>query len=205
MWRPARRRHGLAVLAILTVMTGGCFDSGDPDDTDPPPVAYPFPDTVEQLMTNFRDAYDSMNITEYRNALHEDFRFIFAEGSDIAPPSGCFTREEDLLSTTRMFNGEQGMSDTGEIKPGVRDIDFRLLEQLSPTWEVVPESDDDFPGASRAIFAVELVFNLNDDGNSTITIDSQQYFYVQSEPEEIAGGGSRLRYYLIGHQDLASK
>jgi hypothetical protein len=204
MRRPARRWSGLTVFAVLALSIGGCFDSGDPEDTDPPPVAYPFPDTVEQLMTNFRDAYDSMNITEYDNVLHEDFRFIFAEGSDI-DPDGYFTREEDLLSTTHMFNGEQGMSDIGEIKPGVRDIDFRLLTQLSPTWEVVPESDVDFPGASRAIFDVELVFNLRDDGNSTITIDSQQCFYVQSEPEEIAGGGSRLRYYLIGHRDLVNK
>ncbi|MDO9222553.1 MAG: hypothetical protein Q7U20_02460, partial [Caulobacter sp.] len=91
---------------------------------------YPFPDTAQKLMTTFMNAYDNMNIVEYRNVLHPDFKFKFAEGSDVEP-SGYYTREQDLQTTTRMFNGEQGMSEIGEVMPGVRDIDFRLLEQLS--------------------------------------------------------------------------
>ena len=203
MRRSARRWHGLAVFAILAMSTGGCFDSGDPVDTDPLPDPYPFAATQDLLMTNFRTAYDQMNIEEYRNALHEDFRFIFAEGTTIQP-NGFFTREQDLLSTTHMFNGEQGMSETGEIKPGVRDVDFRLLQRLSPEWEDVPVTDPDFPGATRAVFDVELVFNLNDDANSTITVESQQIFYAMPVPEVQIDSSIRQRFYLIGQTDLNS-
>ncbi|MBK7703294.1 MAG: hypothetical protein IPI34_10580 [bacterium] len=75
-------------------------------------------------MTNFKNAYDSMNIDEYRNVLHTGYIFVFADGSPAAPTTGIYTREEDLQSTTRMFNGEQGQDLEGVVKPGVRDIEF---------------------------------------------------------------------------------
>ncbi len=197
-----RLLSGLAAVAALVVLAGGCIFSPDDDPVNPPgPPSYPFPATQDLLMANFKTSYDNMSIEEYRNVLHTDFKFKFAEGSDVEP-SGYYTREQDLQTTTRMFNGEQGMSEIGEVKPGVRDIDFRLLEQLSPEWEDVPESDPDFPGSTRALFNVEIVFNLNDDGNSTITVDSQQIFYAMPVAEVQEDSSTRLRYYLIGQTDL---
>lgn len=197
-----RLLSGLAALAALVVLAGGCIFSPDDDVINPPvPPSYPFPSSHELLMDNFQTSYDQMNIEEYRNVLHPEFKFKFAEGSDVEP-SGYYTREQDLQTTTRMFNGEQGMSEIGEVKPGVRDIDFRLLEQLSPTWEDVPDTDPDFPGSTRAIFDVEIVFNLSDDGNSTITVDSQQIFYAMPVAEVQEDRSTRLRYYLIGQTDL---
>jgi hypothetical protein len=199
-----RLLSGLAALAALVVLAGGCIFSPDPEPNNPyVPPTYPFPATHVLLMDNFQNAYDQMNIEEYRNVLHPDFKFKFAEGSDVEP-SGYYTREQDLQTTTRMFNGEQGMSEIGEVKPGVRDIDFRLLEQLSPEWEDVPDTDPDFPGSTRAVFDVEIVFNLSDDGNSTITVDSQQIFYAMPVAEVQEDSSTRLRYYLIGQTDLDS-
>lgn len=198
-----RLLSSLAAAAALVVLASGCIFSpeDDPDPVPPPPVTYPFPDTYEKLMTNFRNAYDSMNIDEYRNVLHTGYIFVFADGSPAAPTTGIYTREEDLQSTTRMFNGEQGQDLEGVVKPGVRDIEFSQLLRLTD-WEEVPETDLYFPGAYRALYDVRVVFDLNTESTNTITIDSQQLFYLKSIDEEQDDGSTRTHYYLIGQQDL---
>jgi hypothetical protein len=192
----------LAALAALVLLAGGCIFSPDPDDgAPPPPITYPFPDTAQKLMTNFKTAYDQMNIDEYRNALHTGYIFVFADGSPVAPTTGIYTREEDLQSTTRMFNGEQGQDPDGQPKAGVRDIEFSQLERLTD-WEDVPETDPYFPGAIRALYDVRVVFDLNTDATNTITVDSQQLFYLKSIDEEQTDGSTKTHFYLIGQQDL---
>ena len=194
------RRFAMLAAAALLALIPGCFSSGDPADNDPPDPTYPFPGTAEQLMTNFKNAYDRMNIAEYRNVLHADFLFVFAAGSPVAPPTGVYTREDDLESTTNMFNGEQGQDQDGTVKPGVRDIEFTQLQRLTD-WEDVPGDDLRFPGARRAQYDVRIVFLLETESLNTITIDCQQLFYVKSVTEPV-DGGTREHFYLIGQQDL---
>ncbi len=192
----------LTALAALVVMAGGCIFS--PDEGGDPPivvVTYPFPDTAEKLMTNFKNAYGTMNVDEYRNALHTGYIFVFADGSPVAPTTGIYTREEDLQSTTRMFNGDQGQDPDGQPKPGVRDIEFTELLRLTD-WEDVPETDVYFPGAIRALFDVRVVFYLNTESTNTITVDSQQLFYLKSISEVQPDDSTKLHFYLIGQQDL---
>ena len=194
----------LAAVAALVVMAGGCIFSPDEgENPTPPPPTYPFADTPEKLMTNFKNAYGTMNVDEYRNALHTGYIFVFADGSPVAPTEGIYTREEDLLSTTRMFNGEQGQDPDGFSKPGVRDIEFTELTKLTD-WEDVPETDIYFPGAIRALFDVRVVFYLDTEDVNTITVDSQQLFYLKSISEEQGDGSTRTHFYLIGQKDLES-
>ena len=160
-----------------------------------------FPDTPQRLMERFKAAYDYMNIDEYRHALHADFIFVFADGSPVAPASGIFTRGEDLQSTPNMLNGELGQDPDGHPLAGVRDVEFGEMTRLT-AWEDVPESDVYFPGAIRALFDVRVVFYLNTEDVNSITVDSQQLFYLQSIDEELDGGSSRTRFYMIGQQDL---
>ena len=192
----------LAASIALLVLTGGCFNSNDPENPDPQPEPYPFADTVEQLMTNFKNAYEEMDIDEYDNVLHENFLFVFADGSSVAPPSGFYTRADDLESTTNMFAGEQG-EDDGMLRPGVRDIDFAELTLLDD-WEEVDVDDAHFAGAKRALFDVRIVFYLDTEDLNTLTVDSQQVFYVKSVTEEVEGGGTREHFYLIGHHDFGN-
>ncbi len=195
-----RLLSGLAALAALVVLAGGCIFSPDDDVTNPPvPPSYPFPDSEVVLMENFKTAYDNMNIEEYRNVLHADFKFVFIDGTPVTPTSGYYTREEDLQSTTRMFNHEQGMNNDGEIRAGVRDVDFRYLEKLLD-WEDV--QDPEFPGAKSALFEVQIVLYLDDEFNSTITVESQQIFYSKSELEVQEDSSTRQRFYLVGQKDL---
>ena len=127
MRRSTKSPFHLAASIALLVLTGGCFNSNDPENPDPQPDPYPFADTVEQLMTNFKNAYEEMDIDEYDNVLHEDFLFVFADGSSVAPPSGFYTRAQDLESTTNMFAGEQGLDPDGIPKPGVRAVSYTHL------------------------------------------------------------------------------
>jgi hypothetical protein len=165
---------------------------------------FPFPDTASNLMTNFKNAYAEMNIDEYINILHSDFIFVFADGSPVAPTNGIYTRDEDLQSTTNMFNGEQGQSPDGQPIPAVRDIEFPQLVRLTD-WEDVPETDPNFPGAIRALFDVRVVFYLVNEGWITITVDTQQLFYVKAVAEEEKDGDIQQHFYLIGQQDLDGK
>ncbi|MDO9693968.1 MAG: hypothetical protein Q7W56_04505 [Candidatus Latescibacteria bacterium] len=192
----------LAAVAALVVMAGGCIFSPDEGDNPQPPApTYPFADTPEKLMTNFKNAYGRMNVDEYRNVLHMQYKFLFADGSPAAPTEGYYTREQDLQSTTRMFNGEQGLDPDGLPKPGVRDIDFDELTLLT-VWEDVPETDINFPGAIRALYDVKVVFYLDTEGLNTITVDSQQLFYLKSISEEQDDGSTRTHFYMIGQEDL---
>jgi len=198
-----RLLSSLAATAALVLLAGGCIFSpdDDPNNVTPPPPSYPFPDTEDKLMTNFKTAYDNMSIEEYRNALHSDYKFVFADGSPVAPYEGYYTREQDLQSTTRMFNGEQGQDQDGVVKPGVRDIEFIQLLRTT-NWEPMPISDPDFSGAMYALFEVRIVFYLNTESTNTITIDSEQLFYLESVEEEQNDGSTRTRFYLIGQRDL---
>ncbi|MBK9304449.1 MAG: hypothetical protein IPM94_11310 [bacterium] len=162
---------------------------------------FPFPDTPQQLMTNFRNAYDEMDLGEYGAALHPDFRFVFAEGSSAAPPSGVYTRAEDLQSTANMFAGEPGHGPGGEPMVGVRDVEFERLVRFSD-WDVAPGNDPYFPYATQAFFEVRVVFDLDTEDPSTITVFSLQRFYVKAMAEAQPGGGTRCHFYLIGHQEL---
>ncbi|MBA4378611.1 MAG: hypothetical protein C0395_08200 [Gemmatimonas sp.] len=164
---------------------------------------YPIPDTPDRVMTNFRNAYDEMLADEYAGTLHADFIFVFVDGSPVAPPSGFYTRSEELLTTIPMFSGEQGHDEAGVVKPGVRDVDFRQLTRLSE-WEIAPESDPHFPGVLRALYDVEVVFVLDVDWSHTLTVDSQQLFYVTSVGGVQRDSSEQPHYYLVGQLDLDS-
>ena len=164
---------------------------------------YPIPDTPDRVMTNFRNAYDEMLADEYAGTLHADFIFVFSEGSPVAPESGYYTREQELLTTIPMFSGVTGLNETGQIRPAVRDVDFRYLERLTE-WEIAPESDPHFPGVLRALYDVWVVFDLDDEAFSTMTVESHQFFYVTSVGGKQRDSSEQPHYYLIGQVDLDS-
>jgi hypothetical protein len=186
-------------------MAGGCFDSEDVL-VQPEPVvsAYPFPDTAEQLMANVRAAYEDMDITEYAFTLHEDFVFQFSTECLIAPDGGAYTREQDLLHTGRLLNGEEGYDLANDrVLPAVRDIEFLQFENLTGWSEVAPE-EPGYPGGMKAMYAVTAFMMLDTADDNSYGIDALQVYYVKQETETVPGGESRLRYYLVGQKDLES-
>jgi len=184
------------VLAALAVCS--CSDDFSPGigPSDPGPQPYQWPDTPGKLMENFERAYGEMNITEYWGVLHDDYEFIFIGNTD------TWTREDDIQSTTNMFAGMPGMDPEGEVKAGVLQIAITNLIRQTP-WHEVPEDDGEFPDAEYALYNVTMVFTLMN-GTSTITVDSDQEFYLMSEEVDQGDGTMRSRYYLRGQRDIAN-
>ena len=196
----------LAALAFLVVGAGGCIFSPDSDDggpgTGPGPDPYPFAGTEDQLMANFKTAYDEMDRNVYvDDVLYDEFHFVFTEGSPYAPAGG-WDRGAEVESVTSMFAGNAGWDEVaGVSKAGVQDISFSQLLRLND-WEDVPLNDPVFPGARKALYDVEIVFYL-DTGSNTITVAGQQLFYVMSEQVEV-DGVMKTRWRLFGQTDLSA-
>ena len=187
-----------AVLAVL--LLAGCSDTHPTDPGQPPPVQYPFPDTEDKIMTNFKSSYGTLNTNVYvDDVLYEEYQFVFVDGSLYAP-AGTWDRGYEVQSVTSMFAGNAGYDTVLDTaKPGVQDISFNQLLRLN-AWEDVPLSDPDFPGARKALFEVELVFYL-DGGHNTYTVAGQQLFYVKST-QVVVDGETKTRWWLYGQKDL---
>lgn len=187
-----------AGLLVCALAVGGCIFSpqDDPEPTPPPVIVYVWPDTREKLMKNFEQAYGEMNIEEYEKILHPDYKFIFTN-NDI------WERQDDIASTTNMFAGRPGEDETG-LRNGVQSIDVNTMVPLGD-WAVQPSNHPYFPDSQRILYQVQIVFNLlGDDGSgtpSTITVSSNQFFYLKSEEIDQGDGTTRTRWFLVGQQD----
>ena len=195
----------LASLATLVVAPGCIFspdDSGGGGGGGGGTVQYPWPDTPDQLMTNFKNAYENRDIDAYRDVLDTDYKFVFAEGTDGMDPRGYWLREDELASATNMFSGDPHTNSQGVLAPGISDISFDILVPQG-VWEDVPENDPDFgaPGVKKRLYQVRIVLSHSD---GTYTISSQQLFWVIPREVDDGTGATRVRWYLYGQQDLAT-
>ncbi|MBU0742908.1 hypothetical protein KKA85_09130 [bacterium] len=187
-----------AGLALTVLAVGGCIFSPEPDSNPPvtPIQPYQWPDTADKLMENFERAYSEMNINEYEIILHEDYKFIFIDNVEI------WYRQQDITSTTNMFAGNPGQNPDNTFREGVQSIEINTLIRQTP-WEDIPANDPDFPNSERALFLVNIKFIL-EGGLNTITVSSDQEFFVKSEEVDQGDGTTRTRYYLYGQRDLES-
>ena len=113
-----------------------------------------------------------------------------------------YSREEDLLHTTRLLNGEPGYDLVNERPlPAVRDIAFLQFENLTG-WSEVSMDEPGYPGGLKAMYAVTAVLTLDTVDENTYGIESLQLFFVKAGM--VAGGGALQRYYLIAQRDLVT-
>jgi len=189
-----------AGLVFTVLAAGGCIFSPQSDDNGPsiPVPEVVWPDTPVKLMGNFEIAYSTMEFSVYEEVLHEDYKFVFADGLVI------WERLDDLRSTENMFAGNPGEDpETGAIKQGVQSISINTLDQIGD-WIHEPETHPHFPDSERALYEVMIVFTL-EGGDNTITVDSQQLFYVKSEEIDMGDGTTKTRFFLYGQQDFDDK
>jgi len=198
----------LTVGMLLFLGSTGCIFSPD-DETlpppPPPPPSYVFPDTENRLMDNFKEAYGRLDIDEYRNILHTDYKFFFQDHdiTTLGLISDHLNRDDDLDATTNMFSGEP-IPNPGALEgepnpiPAISDIEVSLLEREG-TWG--QSFHPEFPNARRALFRIEL--SIARPGSRTISITGRQEFYVVARDSVQSDSTTKDYFQLLGQVDMS--
>ncbi|MCP4798580.1 MAG: hypothetical protein GY893_01360 [bacterium] len=195
----------LAFIALFSLT--GCIFSPD-DDTGPPPgnepPEYDPPYTKEQVLTNLKIAYEEMDINGYRDCLHPDYKFLFIpeEGDQLGIPNGYFERAEDLEVMERTFSGNSHTTEEG-TQPGLQSISISGWD-IAGVWQQESANHPYFPGAYRALYNIYMMYS-EIGGEHTLTIESEQLFYVEPVEELQDDGTTRTHWYIIGQQDILSE
>ena len=193
------RRHPVVSFvvcaSILGLVLGGC--SGD-EITDPVSGLLIPPPSPDGLMQEFEQVYTEMNLMTYSTLLHEDYDFKFLEVGRKTVP---WDRELEIASTESMFNGSPGEILDGLIAcSGVDSIRISEFIRMTP-WEETGPDAADFPDTKRALYQVNIIFHVDDGGNS-FTIATRQVFHVKGEEIEQDDGSTVTGYHLRGQRDM---
>jgi hypothetical protein len=195
----------ILVFVALFSLTG-CIFSPD-DDTGPPPVddpvEYPFPDTKEQLLDNYKLAYQEMDVDGYIDCLHDDFTFVFleAEAGGIGVPSGSWGYAVDYEVMTRFFSGDSYQG-ADVLVPGVQSISFSNWE-MAGIWNDEAPNHPYFANSKRGLYNIYMYITMVG-GVQTYTVNTRQNFFLTSEEEEQEDGTTRTRWYIRGQEDLGA-
>lgn len=188
----------LMPLLLVALAGSGCIFSPDNDtQPPPPPPVIPFPDSESQLIANFKTAYTSMRIDDYRPVLHPDYVFILR--AEDVPPGGSdrFTYAEELAVTENMFSGLPIPRPGDTTVPAISSISIAVLDQVG-TWLDVGSSDPDFPNTRNGLYNIQLTFSRAD--ANTIIVNGQQEFYVTSR-DSLVNGETKQYFQLRGQRD----
>ena len=152
------------VLVLLAVLLTGCSDQDDlliPVDAK---SILPFPDTPEQLMGNFFEAYAHQDLGSYAATLHPDYEFVKVDGQ-------TYDRDTELKIAARMFSGEDYVKPHCTIA-GISAIEFQQFEGLGE-WTAVSGEDRE---ALTRTYRIHVCFRRTD--SSVITVRGRVQFEV---------------------------
>jgi hypothetical protein len=194
------------LLAVVTAGTlllwlVGCGD----DQLAAPEVLTPgdFPQTADQLMTNFRAAYSEMDSSGFAATIHSDFRFRFdpSDVTNLPLPTEYMLGPEVITAAWNMFSGQVIDHPNGVVEAAVSGIDLQVLTPAELEWSEA-DSSTGFPGSQRRLY--EVVLNVERPGNATLTVIGQQEFFVVSRDSSCGAGCLQPFFQLIGQRDLTS-
>ncbi|MFN2369779.1 MAG: hypothetical protein ABR506_01350, partial [Candidatus Krumholzibacteriia bacterium] len=162
---------------------------------------YPFPNSPEILMANFQTVYEEREIDGYREVIDPSFVIYLSQETidDFSLPRAFFDYDEEVLIAERMFSGSPFIRQSGEITPGITQIQFDIF--LPETvWEVSP-ADDRIPNALRAQYRVDFTIEQGNVGR--LNIEGFIEFYLRSEQVEHQGR-MQDRYWMVGQVDYTT-
>jgi hypothetical protein len=202
------KTKSLVSLALALVLTaaGGCIFS--PDDDKPctgadcnPDAGYPFPDSPDQLMLNFKAIYEDMDFAAYAKMIHPDYIMILQQSTqDLYPDVGStLDVAEELRMHERMFSKQDVTDPKGTLVPGVQTIEFRNFVRSAP-WSTSP-STDQIPNAKYAVYNVEFLFDRGQ-GYKLLKVLGQIKFYVTYRDSVLTSGLTKPYYQMYGQDDL---
>lgn len=196
----------LAFLMFAVLLTvAGCTEEEEtpffPGPTDNiPDSALPFPDTPEQLMANFREIYEAMDVDEYRLILDPGFETHLQQGTidDFPSVGSTLNVTEEYRIHERMFQGQSLQDPDGNFLPGIVGISFPKFRILVDWGESLPT--DLIPNTLSALYEVDILIDRGQEF-STLKVDGSIRFYVATA-EGMLNGEPKTYYRMIGQQDL---
>lgn len=183
--------------AAVLLMASGCSDD-DPVQVQPDPVTGPA--TTDELVAQFRGAYETKNVENYLALLDPDFEMILSgetifDFPDVGPTL-VFTEEEQIHR--RMFSGENVYDPDGDLVPGIQGINipvFMALAAWTPT--IAP---DPFPDTVWAPFQLVIHFDRGQQF-STLKVEGTVKIYARAH-ETMVAGTARTYFLMAGMVDL---
>ncbi len=176
-----RRWGWVLMIGVLVVTTFfGCSPSSD---TGPPPVTEYDRTSADNLLKFFAQAYKEKDLTDYDDALDEDFFFQFtpdiADSLGLPPEEPWWGKSEDVNSTRLMFEN-----------PNVTDIAFSY--ESVGEWEdhVEVREDTTFSGLFRRydpLIEVTVIIESDDDPILKLRVDDS-WLDVTVVPDRLTNG-----------------
>ena len=191
----------LIVMALALTFTGCTSDdpAAPPDDQQP---QYAAADSPDQLMDNFVQAYEAMDLEGYGDILHEDFIFDpVDEGGHWGFPAD-WDKNTELLLTGNMFNGRDGQNPDGSLRDGIQSIRINSMVRQT-AWVSPPPEETLFDADLHALFDAAIVFTLNG-GDNTMSVYYDQVFYVRAVETKLKSAEGDTLYELVGHREIRS-
>ena len=199
MTMSARARAALGVLVPLALALAGCGDDkGTAPETPWPPAG--FPSTPDQLVANFRYAYETMDAAALLGLLRADHLTILQASTTTQFPTvgSVLDMTEEARIAGRMFSGQDLVDPEGSLVPAVHSITFQTLARQT-TW-TLSAHDDMIPDTPYALYNVVVLF---DRGQNYSIMRVQGALRLYAAARDSTHGDQTLPYYqLRGQLDM---
>jgi hypothetical protein len=204
MTRIRRRFHtwtpGLAALAIVLVLTG-CFNPFRPrilgaGISTPPPV----PNSPANVLRLLEWCYKNRDPIPYREVFTDDYRFVFSalDPSGNAYRGDTWTREDELISVTKLFQGGEAN------QPAASSINLNL--DRNPV--VLNDPRPGKPPPWHISIRTSVILNIEAQGVRTDVTGSVLFYLVRGDsaliPQELLDRGfgpDPNRWYIERWED----
>lgn len=201
--RSARSRLAPFVPIVLAaIMAAGCFNPFDPQvsgfgTTEPPP----YPDSPQNALRFLEWCYEQRAIAEYRELFSDDYRFVFGQ---LDPDGNAYrdnpwTREDELESTTKLFQGGDAN------QPAATSITIILDRSF------VVRPDPRYPSSTRwrKLIRTQVSLRVVDASGSQTEVSGFANFFlvrgdsalIPNDLKERGFGQDSTRWYISRHED----
>jgi len=202
MRRALHHRRAVAAVAVLALAACGCFNPFDPlragrGLSSAPPV----PSSASGILRLLEWCYLNRAASEYRELFTDDYRFLFSalDSTGAAYRDNPWTREDELISTTNLFQGGDASQPAASNIQLILDKNFRIT------------NDPNFPNSGKWYKSIRSTVTLiitTTDGAQTNVNGNARFFLVRGDsaliPEELrlrGFGPDSLRWYIRRWED----
>lgn len=195
------RMAPLAVLAMFALpLLAGCWNPFSPDVlgrgvSTPPPA----PNSPSNTLQLFKWCYENRSFSEYRELFTADYRFVFAalDTNGNAYRDQPWTRDDELESSRKLFEGGDATQPAASIITLVLDRNFRVQNDTRP-GKYDPERRKTI--TTQVNLTIQTV-----DGTATNVNGKATFFLVRGDsaliPEDLGLGPDPNRWYIERWED----